>query len=113
MEQMFKIGEDVTCKLDGMKGYIVEYFAAAMVSSEGKLKVIPERYLFRDDELVWDEKGGYFKCKKGRVVKRETFYVIHLSNGQLKIATSEILLKGHQKVVPVFSGKSLIKLKLN
>jgi len=107
-EQIFKIGDDVTCKIDGSKAYIVEYFSAVMVNFEGKLKVIPKRRL---REL---EKGqAFFGREKGRIVDKKRFYVIHLANGQLKIATSEILLKGHQKVMPIFSGKSLIEPKVN
>jgi len=110
MNQTFKIGEEVTCKLDGNKAYIVERFSAVMVSFEGKLKVIPQRYIVELEKreiLFRDEDNLDFK--KGRIVDKKSFYVVHLANGQLKIATSEILLKGHQKVIPVFSGKSLIK----
>jgi len=107
-EQVFKIGEEVTCKIDGTKGYIVEYFDAVMVNFEGKLKVIPQR------SIVEDGKGSAFfrdLSRKGQIIDKKTFYVVHLANGQLKIATSEILLKGHKKVMPVFSGKKLIKPK--
>lgn len=107
MEQVFKIGEEVTCKLDGSKGYIVERFTGVMVNFEGKLKVIPQRCIIEDGEG-----GAFFRhlsndSGKGRIVDKKTFYVVHLANGQLKIATSEILLKGHKKVMPVFSGKCL------
>ena len=107
-EQVFKIGEEVTCKLDGNKAYIVERFRAVMITFEGKLKVIPERYITEDG------KGSAFfrgLSRKGQIIDKKTFYVVHLANGQLKIATSEILLKGHKKVMPVFSGKKLIKPK--
>jgi len=114
MEQVFKIGEEVTCKLDGNKAYIVERFSAVMVSFEGKLKVIPQRYIVeleKGETLFRDEDNLDFKT--GRIIDKKRFYVIHLGNGQLKIATSDILLKGHQKVIPVFSGKTLIEPKLN
>lgn len=108
--QVFKIGEQVTCKIDGSKAYIVEHFKAVMVIFEGKVKVIPQRSIVEDGEG-----GAFFRdlSRKGQIVDKKRFYVIHLANGQLKIATSEILVKGHKKVMPVFSGKSLIKPKLN
>ena len=111
-EQIFKIGDEVTCKLDGSKAYIVEYFRAVMVNFEGKVKVIPERCITKGIKgEAFFPKGQILRCKKGRIVSKKRLYVIHLANGQLKVATSEILLKGHKKVMPVFSGKSLIKPK--
>ena len=108
MEQVFKIGEEVTCKLDGNKAYVVERFRAVMVTFKGKLKVIPERYITEDGKG-----SAFFGLKKGLVIDKKTLYVVHLANGQLKIASAEILLKGHKKVIPVFSGKNLKNPKLN
>ncbi len=106
-KETFRIGDEITCKIDRTKGYIVEYFDAVMVNFEGKLKVIPKRCIVENGEG-----GAFFRnlsndSGKGQIVDKKRFYVVHLANGQLKIATSEILLKGHKKVIPVLSGKCL------
>lgn len=102
----FKVGEEVTCKINGMRGYIIESFTGVVIRFEGsgKIRIISERH------IVEDEEGrANFGLKTGQIMNKKTFYVIHLTNGEVKIATGEVLLKGHQKIVPSIPGILLRK----
>lgn len=124
-QPLFDVGEEVICKINGERGYIILPFRAAMVAfKEGKPKVIPEKNLCLDiADGVDMSKGFYVKGNKvrviptkdkvliGQVIDSKWFYVVHLhKNGQVKVALAEILMKSTGKIIPF---KSLEMLKVN
>jgi len=115
-QSRFNVGDEVICKIDGQKGYIILPFRVAIVAfKKGKPKVIPEDSLILE-ELVEGrvaEKTFYVKGDKvrviptkeeilsGQVIDSKWFYVVHLyKGGEVKVAVAEVLMKATGKIIP-------------
>lgn len=125
-QPLFDVGDEVICKINGERGYIILPFRATIVAfKEGKPKVIPEENLILSEPEAWHKitktffvKGNNVEIipKKtppvfGQVVDSKWFYVVHLyKTGEVKVALAEILMKATGKIIPF---KSLGMLKMN
>lgn len=113
---MFKIGEEVVCKLDGVEGYIVNSFRACLVKFKTEIRVIPEEYLVQEevityqkmkqaafqkgDHVIFVEPTEHIKELRGEVVLSKRFYIVHLfKSGELKVVFDDILAKKGTKIL--------------
>lgn len=118
---MFKDGEEVVCRINGERGYIVHSFKACVVKLDnGKAKVVPEidlilKYVkkpvvdcnFRKGDRVILILSGEKKIA-GVVFANRRFYIVHLDKtGELKVAFSDILAKAGTKIIPFKPGTIL------
>lgn len=123
-QPLFEVGDEVICRINGERGYIILPFRAAMVAfKEGKPKVIPEDNLcLAVADGVGVSKTFYVKGNKvrviptkdevliGQVVDSKWFYVVHLYKGGLiKIFLAEILMKSTGKIIP-FQPLGMLKI---
>lgn len=118
----FITGEDVICRLNGEKAYIVYSFRASIVRLDtGKVKVIPEQSLkllspvtgkvIFDLWLEKDDKVKFLDIEKeeatGIIVNSAWFYIVHLyRTGELKVALAEILAKAGTKIISSIPGQA-------
>lgn len=121
----FTVGEEIICKINGERGYVILPFRTAVVAfKEGKSKVIPEDNLILSEPKAWHKKTKTFFVKGdnveiipertpamfGQVIDSKWFYVLHIyKTGEVKVALAEILIKSSGKIIP-FRPLGLIKI---